>query len=43
MIRSALLELIDEGVLTLDGDVLFQKRMVRDGELSDKRALAGRF
>lgn len=40
-IESALTELIDEGVMTLDGDILFQKRMVRDNELSNKRACAG--
>ena len=32
--------MIDEGVMTIDGNVLYQKRMVRDGELSEKRALA---
>lgn len=41
VIESALLELIDEGVMTLDGDTLYQKRMVRDNELSEKRASAG--
>jgi hypothetical protein len=41
-INIALNELITEGVLTLDGDKLFQKRMVHDNEVSDKRAEAGR-
>jgi len=40
IVRS-LTELLEENVLTLDGDTLFQKRMVRDGELSEKRANAG--
>ena len=41
-IERSLTELIDEGVLILDGDRLFQKRMVKDGKLSDTRALAAR-
>lgn len=41
VIERSLAELIDEGVLTLEDDVLYQKRMVRDGELSKKRAEAG--
>ncbi len=40
IVRS-LTELLEENVLMLDGDTLFQKRMVRDGELSEKRANAG--
>ncbi len=40
-IERALEELVDEGVLTVDGDRLFQKRMVRDGELSDIRSKSG--
>lgn len=39
-IEAALTELLDEGVMTIDGDTLFQKRMVKDGEISAKRALA---
>lgn len=39
-IESALTELIDERVMTIDGNTLFQKRMVKDGELSEKRAFA---
>lgn len=41
-IRRSLDELIDEGVLTLDRDILFQKRMVRDDEVSDARSVAGK-
>lgn len=41
VIERSLTELLEEGVLTMEGDVLFQKRMVRDGKLSDTRALAG--
>lgn len=40
-IEAGLQELIEENVLTLDGDYLTQKRMVKDGNLSDKRAFAG--
>jgi hypothetical protein len=39
-IMSALTELTDEGVMIIDGDTLYQKRMVKDGEISTKRALA---
>lgn len=42
VIERGLTELIDEGVLTFDGDRLFQKRMVRDGKISAAKALAGR-
>ena len=41
VIERSLKELIEMGVLTLDGDVLIQKRMVRDSEISEKRAFAG--
>lgn len=40
-IERSLVELIEEGVVTLEGDRLYQKRMVKDGELSRKRAEAG--
>lgn len=40
-IERSLRELIDEGVVTVDGDRLYQKRMVRDGDISKKRAEAG--
>lgn len=42
VISRSLEELVNEGVLTIEGNVLYQKRMVKDGELSDKRALSGR-
>lgn len=42
VIESALAELLDEEVLSIDGDCLFQKRMVKDAELSETRAFAGR-
>ena len=41
IIEKAILELLDEKVLTMDGDKLFQKRMVKDNDISDKRAEAG--
>jgi len=41
VIESSLVELVTEEVLNLDGDLLSQKRMVKDGNISDKRALAG--
>lgn len=40
-IEDALNELIEYGVLQLDGDRLVQKRMVRDAEISEKRKQAG--
>jgi len=40
-IMEGLTELLGEGCLIIDGDYLLQKRMVNDGELSTKRALAG--
>lgn len=41
-INDAITELLGEGVLTLDGDFLFQKRMVKDNEVSNIRASAGK-
>lgn len=41
-INDALEELIDEGVLTIEGDKLFQKRMVRDNKISLARSKAGK-
>lgn len=41
VINRALQELLEEKVITLDGDVLFQKRMKKDGGLSKARAKAG--
>lgn len=40
-VSAALKELVDEKVLTIDGDFLIQKRMVKDGKLSENRAAAG--
>jgi uncharacterized protein YdaU (DUF1376 family) len=41
VIRDSITELINESVLTIEGDKLFQKRMVRDNDISEKRSLAG--
>ena len=41
-IEVAITELITEGVCHYDGDFLVQKRMVKDNEISEKRALAGK-
>ena len=40
-IENALSELIDEGVMTLSEDTLFQKRMVKDNKISEIRSSAG--
>jgi hypothetical protein len=40
-IVSGLTELVNETVLIIEGDKLFQKRMVNDGKLSAIRSLAG--
>jgi hypothetical protein len=40
-IISGLKELLNENVLSIEGDLLIQKRMMNDGILSDKRSLAG--
>lgn len=42
VIERSLTELLEENVLSLDGDVLYQKRMVKDGENSSKRAESGK-
>lgn len=42
VILHSLHELIEEGVLTLDGDILLQKRMVKDGAISEKRSKSGK-
>lgn len=42
VIERSLSELVEEDVLQLEGDVLYQKRMVKDANLSDTRASAGR-
>lgn len=41
VIERSLTELVDEEVLTIEGDVLMQRRMVKDGTLSQIRANAG--
>lgn len=41
VIERALRELVEEDVLTIDGDALIQRRMVRDGNISLIRANAG--
>jgi len=41
-ISLALTELINEQVCFIEGDYLIQKRMVKDNEISEKRALAGK-
>lgn len=41
-IKVALSELVEEGVLTIDGDKLYQKRMVKDNTISELRSLAGK-
>lgn len=41
-IERGLCELLEEGVLNLDGDVLYQKRMVHDGKVSAVRSAASR-
>lgn len=40
-IEIGLNELLDNNVLTIDGDLLFQKRMFRDGEISEIRSKSG--
>lgn len=42
VIEDALDELLENRVMTLDGDILFQKRMVRDNEISLKRSSSGK-
>jgi len=41
-IKNALEELLEENVLTIDNDFIYQKRMVKDGNISISRALAGK-
>ena len=41
VINSALIELVDEDVMKIDGDKIFQKRMVRDDYISNERSKAG--
>lgn len=42
VIHRSLTELISEDVLQIDKDKLFQKRMVKDADKSEKRSVAGR-
>lgn len=42
VIEAALTELIDEGVIYIDGEMLIQGRMKRDGEVSLKRSKSGK-
>jgi len=41
-IESALTELVDFDVIQIEGDMLYQKRMVKDGNISEIRASAGK-
>ena len=40
-IKHGVYELVNEGVLQIDGEYLVQKRMVKDAKISNQRALAG--
>lgn len=40
-IEKALDELLEEKVLRIEGDFLYQKRMVKDNDISEKRSLSG--
>jgi hypothetical protein len=42
IIIESLNELIDENVLSIDGDFLYQKRMVKDNDISTKRSESGK-
>lgn len=42
IIERALTELLEENVIGIEGDTLYQKRMVKDAKLSDTRAMAGK-
>ena len=41
-IESGLNELIDEGVIELNGEYIVQRRMVKDNDVSQKRSIAGK-
>lgn len=41
-IYSALTELLDEKVMRADGDFIYQKRMVKDGRISEERSKAAK-
>jgi uncharacterized protein YdaU (DUF1376 family) len=40
-VKKSLAELVDEKVLLVEGDMLVQKRMVKDNEISEARSKAG--
>lgn len=40
-VENAITELVNEGVLQISGDILFQPRMVRDFDISEKRSSSG--
>lgn len=40
-LTNAITELLDENVLQIDGDFLYQKRMVRDNKISEMRSKSG--
>jgi DnaD/phage-associated family protein len=42
VIERSLVELLEERVIYMDGDTIYQKRMVKDAELSEKRAKSGK-
>ena len=42
VIERSLKELLDEGVVQIQGDILYQKRMVKDNDISLKRAESGK-
>lgn len=42
VIERALIELLEERVIYMDGDTIYQKRMVKDAELSEKRSKSGK-
>lgn len=41
-VESSIVELLDEKVLTIEGDFIYQKRMVKDGRISDARSQAAK-
>lgn len=41
-VTESLVELLEEKVLTMEGDILIQKRMVEDNAISEARAAAGK-
>lgn len=41
-IERSLIELLEREIVTIEGDTLYQKRMVKDGQISIKRSEAGK-